>query len=71
MHMHNHNDVEISSHEELVALVKYMLSHNISHTNELEQLASKLDNNENIHKAIESYNNGNDYLAKLLEEIGE
>lgn len=67
--MHNHHH-EISSHDELLALLKYMVSHNKSHTVELEKLSSKL-NNENLASAIEAYSKGNEYLEKALTELEE
>ncbi len=69
--MHNHNR-SVNDRDELFALVKYMASHNESHTNELRSLLDKLDfasdeARDDLARAIEHYSAGNDLMNKALE----
>ncbi|MCQ2460782.1 MAG: hypothetical protein MJ115_01375 [Clostridia bacterium] len=77
MHMHHehhqHNDV--APVEELIALMKYLVGHNVEHAHELEHLALDLKESgkEDIYKqvmsAVENYNKGNDILADALSKL--
>lgn len=69
MHNHHEHHHEISSHEELLALLKYMVSHNESHTVELEKLATKIENDDELQNAIEAYKQGNMHLQNALKEL--
>ena len=40
-HSHDHSHTD-TPREELIALMRYMVGHNVSHTNELKELAHKL-----------------------------
>lgn len=69
--MHNHNH-SVNDREELLALIKYMASHNESHTRELSSLLEKLDfadddAKKNLASAIEHYNDGNEFMNKAIE----
>ncbi|MBR6479389.1 MAG: hypothetical protein IKT04_02685 [Clostridia bacterium] len=60
--------------EELVALVKYLTGHNISHTAELKDLASSFLGTETYDKimlAVAEYEKGNEYLSAALAELEE
>ena len=68
-HIHNH---EISKDDELLALLKYMVSHNKTHTNELLELSEQLNTDKSseaynlVCKAIEEYEKGNGLLENAL-----
>ena len=70
-HIHNHNH-EVSQDDELLALRKYMVGHNESHTSELSELAKQLDTDKSseaynlVCKAIEEYEKGNGLLENAL-----
>lgn len=69
--MHNHNH-DVNDREELLALIKYMASHNESHTRELSSLLDKMDfasadARDILANAIEHYNSGNDMMNKAIE----
>ena len=40
-HSHDHSHTD-TPREELIVLMRYMVGHNVSHTNELKELAHKL-----------------------------
>lgn len=71
MHEHHHHNHEISSKEEQLALLKYMVSHNKSHTVELEKLAQKIGENEELTNAIKAYEKGNEHLENVLKSLEE
>lgn len=77
MDAHHHSHGNISSKEELIAMLKYMVNHNESHANELEKINHTVNHlgNKNafdeIEKAIAEYNNGNQHLANALKMIEE
>lgn len=71
---HNHSHAHIDSNDEAMALLEYMAKHNESHTDELKNIANKLDfatddARDILLSAIECYKNGNDLLAKAIKEI--
>lgn len=75
-HTHAHGGAEdVSKKDELVALLKYMISHNESHTTELDKLVAKASElgedkaSEMIKSAIESYTAGNEALAKAFDQL--
>ena len=60
--------------EELVALVKYLTGHNISHTAELKDLAASFFGTptyDQIMLAVAEYEKGNEYLSAALAELEE
>lgn len=69
--MHEHHHHEITSAEEQLALLKYMVSHNKSHTVELQKLAQKIEGSEELQKAIEAYEEGNAHLENVLKSLEE
>lgn len=81
-HTHTHNHTHggaqgISPKDECTALLKYMIGHNKSHTNELEGLIAKLEqlgDTESarcVKSAMDSYQAGNKSLEKALFEISK
>ena len=72
MHSHHHG-INAESAEELRALTEYMLSHNVSHAEELKDIASLMSQhgfdkaNRKALEAIEEYNKGNALLQQALE----
>lgn len=70
-HTHHHN---LTSKEESIALLKYMASHNASHTKELEKVAKMQEDNDEVNvllnEAIESYEKGNALLCDALKKLG-
>ncbi len=75
-HVHEHHHSETPM-EELVVLMKYMVGHNAEHTHELSHLAEDIKEAGNeeicneIMRAVECYNQGNDILASALSKIKE
>ena len=78
-HSHDHHD---HHHEHLhaeggvadaqtVALLKYMLDHNIHHANELSDLASQLggEARHQLEHAVEAFDQANGYLSAALEHM--
>ena len=77
-HCHDHGHECHCQHtpmEELAALMKYMVSHNTSHANELAQLAQKLKeagNNaafEQVMAAVSDFEKGNMRLSVVLASL--
>ena len=68
MHEHNHSHNTVSSPEETLALLNYMLGHNRHHAEELHELAHNLTDTETalLHEAVEDFNRGNEKLARVL-----
>ena len=60
---------------ELIALMRYMVGHNVSHTNELKELAHKLAHTGDseacaqILDAVQDYETGNQKLAASLDQL--
>ena len=78
-HLHNTDTPHTHSHtpmDELLALMKYMVGHNASHTKELADLASRLeqagnhDAYEKVMAAVTDFEKGNNRLADVLGELG-
>ena len=76
-HSHDHHDHEHLHIEggvpnaQTVAVLKYMLDHNIHHAKELSDLASQLSG-EAAHQllhAVEAFDQANGYLAAALEHM--
>ena len=81
-HCHDHDHHHDHHHEHLhaeggapdaqtVAVLKYMLEHNIHHATELSDLASQLSG-EAAHQllhAVEAFDQANGYLAAALEHM--
>ena len=68
-HDHSHTHGEAVSGEQAVALLQYMLDHNIHHAAELSDLAGQFSG-EVAHQllhAVESFDQGNGYLSAALE----
>lgn len=72
---HNHFHSDGDSRQELIALVNYMVKHNVSHTAELEELAKKLEKVgdkcavDEINQAVVLYKQGNDKLSQALDNL--
>lgn len=71
-HDHSHPD---TPRDELIALMRYMVGHNVSHTNELKELAHKLSHTGDseacakVLDAVLDYETGNQKLAESLEQL--
>ena len=67
-HEHHHEHTSVSSPEELVAMLTYMLAHNRHHAEELHDLAHQTDGQaaELLHAAVQEFNAGNDKLEQAL-----
>lgn len=61
----------MNSREELIALVQYMANHNISHTEELENLSKETSgvSLEKIEQAVAKYKEGNALLLEALDSL--
>ena len=79
-HTHEHEHSHVHPHmdtprEELIALMRYMVGHNVSHTNELKELAHKLSHTGDseacakVLDAVRDYETGNQKLAESLEQL--
>ena len=73
-HSHDHSHTD-TPREELIALMRYMVGHNVSHTNELKELAHKLSHTGDseacakVLDAVRNYETGNQKLAESLEQL--
>lgn len=79
-HDHLHDDGSAHNHthspaEELMALIKYMVTHNAAHAKELAELAQRLDalgNHkayEKVMSAVADFEQGNGKLSAVLSEL--
>ena len=68
-HDHSHTHGEAVSGEQAVALLQYMLDHNIHHASELSDLAKQFSGEveHQLLHAVESFDQGNGYLSAALE----
>jgi len=57
--------------EQAVAVLRYMLEHNIHHAQELSDLAGQFSGeaHHQLLHAVEAYDQGNGYLSAALEEL--
>ena len=66
-HTHDHSHTA-APRDELIALMRYMVGHNVSHTNELKKLAHKLAHTGDseacaqILDAVQDYETGNHWI---------
>lgn len=73
-HSHDHSHTD-TPREELFALMRYMVGHNVSQTNELKELAHKLSHTGDseacakVLDAVRDYETGNQKLAESLEQL--
>ena len=71
----HHHDHSAAPKDELLALIRYMVDHNTAHAHELEGLAAQIgeigeqDACAKIMSAVNSFEEGNRQLAKVLEEL--
>ena len=74
-HDHSHHQADAVPLEELVALMKYTVSHNTAHAEELAQLAQQLEDAGNhsayrrVMDAVVNFDVGNATLAAVLDEL--
>ena len=72
-HEHTHEGDHQHAHggEKAVAVLKYMLDHNIHHAAELSDLARQFDGEaqHQLLHAVESFDQANGYLSAALEEL--
>lgn len=66
--------METKTKEELIALISYLINHNIHHNDELKELADSLkeislDAYPKIIDALKKYNEGNEILKSVIEEL--
>ena len=72
-HSHEHTGNKPMSHEEVLALLTYMLDHNRHHADELHDIchtleaAGKTEAAAALAEALHEYDHGNDKLEKALE----
>ena len=60
-HAHDHSHTA-APRDELIALMRYMVGHNVSHTGDSEACAQILD-------AVQDYETGNQKLAASLDQL--
>ena len=73
---HSHSHAAVSSPEEALALLRYILSHNRHHAEELHDLAHCFDevSGDLIHQAVDKLGESNDLIEEalsLIENAGE
>ena len=68
-HDHTHSHGEAVSGEQAVALLQYMLDHNVHHAAELSDLAKQFSGEveHQLLHAVESFDQANGYLSAALE----
>ena len=74
-HEHTHEDGHHHPHggEQTLAVLKYMLEHNIQHAAELSDMARQFDGEaqHQLLHAVESFDQANGYLSAALELLKE
>ncbi|MBQ0041041.1 MAG: hypothetical protein KBS56_03345 [Clostridiales bacterium] len=67
-HNHDHSHLVASSHEEAVALLRYMLNHNQHHADELHELAHCFEDEiaDLVHDAVDSLQDSNNFMEQAL-----
>ncbi len=65
-----------NNYKETILLLKYMVKHNQSHTAELKDLFSRVENLDNslndlFNKAVKDYENGTEKLEVILNKLEE
>jgi len=72
-HEHSHSGDHAHDHggAQTVAVLQYMLDHNIHHAKELSDLAAELSGEarHQLLHAVESFDQANGYLSAALEEL--
>ncbi len=70
-HSHDHHHPVASSHEEAVALLRYMLDHNQHHADELHELAHCFEDEiaDLVHDAVDRLQESNTYIEQALSLI--
>ena len=72
-HAHGHQGDHCHGHggAQILAVLQYMLDHNIHHAKELGDMASELDGEARpqLLHAVESFDQANGYLSAALEEL--
>lgn len=72
-HAHGHQGDHCHGHggAQILAVLQYMLDHNIHHAKELGDMAAELDGEarHQLLHAVESFDQANGYLSAALEEL--
>ena len=71
-HAHRHDAVEIQGDpDKILAVLTYMLEHNVHHCAELKELANELggEAQHQLFHAIEAFDQANDHLARAVGEL--
>ena len=76
-HPHTHDHAHPHEHghggEKTVAVLRYMLDHNVHHAGELSDMADQLtgEARHQLLHAVESFDQANGYLSAALEELSK
>ena len=71
-HTHDHHHVHSDMpKDQVVAVLQYMLDHNVHHAGELSDMADQLtgEARHQLLHAVESFDQANGYLSAALEEL--
>ena len=73
-HEHTHDHPHVHSDmpkDQVVAVLQYMLDHNVHHAGELSDMADQLtgEAHHQLLHAVESFDQANGYLSAALEEL--
>ena len=73
-HEHTHDHPHVHSDmpkDQVVAVLQYMLDHNVHHAGELSDMADQLtgEARHQLLHAVESFDQANGYLSAALEEL--
>ena len=73
-HEHTHDHPHVHSDmpkDQVVAVLQYMLDHNVHHAGELSDMADQLSGEarHQLLHAVESFDQANGYLSAALEEL--
>lgn len=68
---HTHDHTAVSGGEKTLAVLTYMLDHNVHHCAELKEMAQGLSGEaqHQLFHAVEAFNEANDHLAKAIAEL--
>lgn len=70
---HDHTCGEAQDNGKILALLQYMLEHNVHHCGELKELAGELSGEarHQLLHAVERFDEANRYLAQVIEELNQ
>lgn len=72
-HTHSHESVAAGDSTKVLALLQYMLDHNVHHCSELKELCDSLSGEaqHQLLHAVEDFDSANAHLQKVVDELSK